>query len=66
MMRADDIKHAVLRELAWDTRVEVAEVGIEVDEGICNVALGVVCIGFALYKSGTRQDSDSPAGRRRR
>lgn len=34
MKTAEDIKHAVLRELAWDTRVEVAEVGVEVNEGV--------------------------------
>jgi hyperosmotically inducible protein len=34
MKSAEEIKHAVLRELAWDTRVEVAEVGVEVTEGV--------------------------------
>jgi osmotically-inducible protein OsmY len=34
MKSAEEIQHAVLRELAWDTRVEVAEVGVEVTEGV--------------------------------
>jgi osmotically-inducible protein OsmY len=34
MRSAEEIQHAVLRELAWDTRVEVAEVGVEVSEGV--------------------------------
>jgi osmotically-inducible protein OsmY len=38
MMSADNIKHAVLRELAWDTRVEVSEIGVEVNEGIVTLS----------------------------
>ncbi|MDH3603126.1 MAG: BON domain-containing protein [Candidatus Tectomicrobia bacterium] len=48
MMSADDIKHAVLRELAWDTRVEVAEVGVEVDESIVTLSGTVSSYGKKL------------------
>lgn len=34
MKTADEMKHAVLRELAWDTRVEVTDVGVQVSEGV--------------------------------
>jgi osmotically-inducible protein OsmY len=34
-MKSDaEIKHAVLQELAWDTRVKETEVGVEVDRGV--------------------------------
>lgn len=38
MKTAEEIKHAVLRELAWDTRVEVAEVGVQVTEGVVTLS----------------------------
>ena len=34
MMTNDDIEHAVLRQLAWDSHVEVAEVEVEVTAGV--------------------------------
>ncbi len=43
-----DIKHAVLRELAWDTRVEVTEVGVEVNNGIVTLTGTVSSYGKKL------------------
>jgi osmotically-inducible protein OsmY len=37
------IKQDVLRELAWDTRVDETEVGVEVDEGIVTLTGTVSC-----------------------
>jgi osmotically-inducible protein OsmY len=34
MLPDAQIKHAVLQELAWDTRVKETEVGVEVDRGV--------------------------------
>jgi hyperosmotically inducible protein len=48
MMSDNDIKHAVLRELAWDTRVEVSEVGVEVGEGIVTLSVTVSSYGKKL------------------
>jgi osmotically-inducible protein OsmY len=48
MMTDAEIKEAVLRELAWDTRVESTEVGVEVEDGIVTLTGSVSSYGKKL------------------
>ena len=48
MKTAEEIKHAVLRELAWDTHVEISDIGVEVSDGVVTLSGNVSSYGEKL------------------